>query len=73
MIFVIPGKTHTDQQNQNNCQKKQCNVGAEVFPSGKTPLDALYISFFMMGFTNYSLKPGYGQPVVTAQLVSGVL
>ena len=48
-------------------------VGVEVFPSGKTPLDALYISFFIMGFTNYSLKPGYGQPVVTAQFVSGVL
>jgi len=48
-------------------------VGAEVFPSGKTPLDALYISFFIMGFTDYSPKPGYGQFVVIAQLVSGVL
>jgi len=48
-------------------------VGAEVFPSGKTPLDALYISFFIMGFTDYSPKPGYGQLVVIAQLVSGVL
>ena len=48
-------------------------VGAEVFPSGKTPLDALYISFFIMGFTDYSPRPGYGQLVVIAQLVSGVL
>jgi len=48
-------------------------VGVEVFPSGKTPLDALYISFFIMGFTDYSPAPGYGQLVVIAQLVSGVL
>ncbi len=48
-------------------------VGAKVFPSGKTPLDALYVSFFIMGFTDYSPAPGYGQPVVIAQLVSGVL
>ena len=48
-------------------------VGAKVFPSGKTPLDALYISFFIMGFTDYSPAPGYGQLVVIAQLVSGVL
>lgn len=48
-------------------------VGTEVFPSGKTPLDAFYISFFIMGFTDYSPTPGYGQLVVIAQLVSGVL
>ena len=48
-------------------------VGVEVFPSGKTPLDALYISFFTLGFTDYSPKPGYGQLVVMSQLVSGVL
>ena len=48
-------------------------VGAEVFPSGKTSLDALYISFFILGFTDYSPAPGYGQLVVIAQLVSGVL
>jgi hypothetical protein len=48
-------------------------VGTEVFPSGKTPLDALYISFFTLGFTDYSPKPGYGQFVVLGQLVSGVL
>jgi len=48
-------------------------VGAEVFPSVKTPLDALYISFFILGFTDYSPKPGYGQLVVIGQLVSGVL
>jgi len=48
-------------------------VGVEVFPSGKTPLDALYISFFILGFTDYSPAPGYGQLVVIAQLVSGIL
>jgi hypothetical protein len=48
-------------------------VGVEVFPSGKAPLDAFYISFFIMGFTDYSPRPGYGQLVVIAQLVSGVL
>jgi hypothetical protein len=48
-------------------------VGAKVFPSGKTPLDALYISFFILGFTDYSPAPGYGQLVVIAQLVSGIL
>ena len=48
-------------------------VGAEVFPSGKTSLDALYNSFFILGFTDYSPAPGYGQLVVIAQLVSGVL
>ncbi len=48
-------------------------VGVEVFPSGKIPLDALYISFFTLGFTDYSPKPGYGQLVVVSQLVSGVL
>jgi hypothetical protein len=48
-------------------------VGTEVFPSDKTPLDALYVSFFVMGFTDYSPKSGYGQLVVIAQLISGVL
>ena len=48
-------------------------VGVEVFPSGKTPLDALYISLFILGFTDYSPAPGYGQLVVIAQLVSGIL
>jgi hypothetical protein len=48
-------------------------VGVEVFPSAKTPLDALYISFFTLGFTDYSPKPGYGQLVVVGELVSGVL
>lgn len=48
-------------------------AGAEVFPSGETPLDAFYISFFIMGFTDYSPAHGYGQLVVIAQLVSGVL
>ena len=48
-------------------------VGTEVFSSIKTPLDALYISFFTLGFTDYSPKPGYGQLIVIAQLVSGIL
>jgi hypothetical protein len=48
-------------------------VGTGVFPSGKTSLDAFYICFFVMGFTDYSPSPGYGQFVVIAQLVSGVL
>ena len=47
--------------------------GTEVFRSGKTPLDALYISFFTLGFTDYSPKPSYGQLVVMGQLASGVL
>jgi hypothetical protein len=48
-------------------------VGTEVFSSIKTPLDALYISCFTLAFTDYSPKPGYGQLVVLAQFVSGVL
>jgi len=48
-------------------------VGTNVFPSSKTSLDAFYISFFTMGFNDYSPTPGYGQLVVLAQLVSGVL
>ena len=48
-------------------------VGDQVFAPSKTPLDALYISFFILGFTDYSPKPGYGQLVVIAQLISGVL
>ena len=48
-------------------------VGTDVFRPSKTPLDALYISFFIMGFTDYSPNPGYGQFVVMAQLASGVL
>ena len=48
-------------------------VGTEVFSSIKTPLDALYISFFTLGFTDYSPNPGYGQLVVVGQLASGVL
>ena len=48
-------------------------VGTGVFPSGKTALDAFYVSFFVMGFTDYSPTPGYGQLVVIAQLISGVL
>jgi hypothetical protein len=48
-------------------------AGTDVFRPSKTPLDALYISFFIMGFTDYSPNPGYGQLVVMAQLASGVL
>jgi hypothetical protein len=48
-------------------------VGTEVFASVKTPLDALYISSFTLALTDYSPRPGYGQLVVLAQLVSSVL
>ena len=48
-------------------------VGGEVFPSVKTPLDAFYISSFTLALTDYTPKPGYGQLVVLAQLVSSVL
>ena len=48
-------------------------VGAEVFSSIKTPLDALYISSFTLALTDYSPKPGYGQLVVLGQLVSSIL
>jgi len=48
-------------------------VGTDVFSSVKTPLDALYISSFTLALTDYSPKPGYGQLVVLAQLVSSVL
>ncbi len=48
-------------------------VGAQFFPSVKTPLDALYISSFTLALTDYSPKPGYGQLVVLGQLVSSIL
>lgn len=48
-------------------------VGTAVFTPGKTPLDAIYISCFILGFTDYSPRPGYGQLVVIAHLASGVL
>ena len=48
-------------------------VGTEVFASVKTPLDAFYISCFTLALTDYSPKPGYGQLVVLAQLVSSIL
>jgi hypothetical protein len=48
-------------------------VGSQVFRSDKSPLDALYMSFFILAFWDYSPNPGYGQLVVIAQLISGVL
>ena len=48
-------------------------VGTNVFPTSKTSLDAFYISFFIMGFSEFTPTPGYGQLVVLAQLVSAVL
>ena len=48
-------------------------VGAKVFLSVKTPLAAFYTSFFILGFTDYSPKPGYGQLVLIGELLSGVL
>lgn len=48
-------------------------VGTNVFQSGKTSLDALYISFMTIGFSDFSPTHGYGQWVVIAQLTSGIL
>jgi hypothetical protein len=48
-------------------------VGTGVFPSSKTPGDALYISLFTLAFTDYGPKPGYGQVVVVAEVASGIL
>jgi hypothetical protein len=48
-------------------------VGTEVFPSSKTPGDALYISLFTLAFTDYGPKPGYGQFVVVGEVASGIL
>jgi hypothetical protein len=48
-------------------------VGTEVFPSSKTPRDALYISLFTLAFTDYGPKPGYGQFVVVGEVASGIL
>ena len=48
-------------------------LGAEVFPSSKTPVDAFYISFFILAFTDFSPKPGCGQLLVMGQLASGIL
>ena len=48
-------------------------VGTDIFTPGKTPLDAIYISCFILGFTDYSPRSGYGQLVVIAHLASGVL
>jgi hypothetical protein len=48
-------------------------VGTDVFPSSKTPGDALYISLFTLAFTDYGPKRGYGQLVVVAEVASGIL
>jgi hypothetical protein len=48
-------------------------VGTDVFPSSKTPGDALYISLFTLAFTDYGPKPGYGQFVVVGEVASGIL
>jgi hypothetical protein len=48
-------------------------VGTEVFPSSKTPGDALYISLFTLAFTDYGPKSGYGQFVVVGEVASGIL
>jgi hypothetical protein len=48
-------------------------VGTNVFPTSKTSLDAFYISFFIMGFSEFTPTAGYGQLVVLAQLFSGIL
>ncbi len=48
-------------------------VGADVFASNKDWLDATYISFLTLGFSDFGPKAGYGQAVVLLQLASGVL
>jgi len=48
-------------------------VGTEVFPSNKTPGDALYLSLFTLAFTDYGPKPGYGQFVAVGEVASGIL
>jgi hypothetical protein len=48
-------------------------VGTNIFPSNKTSLDALYISFMTMGFSDFSPSQGYGQLVAIAQLASAIL
>ena len=44
-----------------------------VFAAGKDRLTAVYISLLTLGFSDFGQTHGYGQRVVIAQLVSGVV
>jgi len=48
-------------------------IGSDVFCHDKSWLDAIYISFQTLGFSDFQPKAGYGQRVVIAELASGVL
>src|SRR6266850_4405373 len=48
-------------------------VGPDVFQCEKGWLDAIYISFQTLGFSDFDPKAGYGQFVVIVNLASGVL
>jgi hypothetical protein len=48
-------------------------IGTDVFLADKSWLDAIYISFQTLGFSDFQPKAGHGQRVVIAQLASGVL
>ena len=44
-----------------------------VFAAGKDRLTAVYISLLTLGFSDFGQTHGYGQRVVIAQLVSGIV
>ena len=48
-------------------------VGTAVFAIDTSRLDALYISFQTLGFSDFKPTAGYGQVVVLLHLLSGVL
>ena len=48
-------------------------IGSDVFCQDKSWLDAIYISFQTLGFSDFHPKGGHGQRVVIAELASGVL
>lgn len=48
-------------------------TGTQVFKTEKSWLDAVYISFQTLGFSDFGPEAGYGQRVVIAELASGVL
>jgi len=48
-------------------------IGSDVFRQDKSWLDAIYISFQTLGFSDFHPKAGHGQRVVIAELATGVL
>ena len=48
-------------------------IGTNVFREDKSWLDAIYIGFQTLGFSDFQPKAGHGQRVVIAELASGVL